>query len=54
MNLYTNNLPIDRYVERLLGPDVARLLQDGKTQEIRRCGCSQRSTMFGSIRTPPS
>ncbi len=34
MNLYTNNLPIDRYVERLLGHDVARLLQDGKTQEI--------------------
>lgn len=34
MNLYTNNLPIDRYIERLLGLEIARLLQDGKTQEI--------------------
>jgi Flp pilus assembly CpaF family ATPase len=34
MSLYTNNLPIDRYLERLLGPEVARLLQDGQTQEI--------------------
>jgi hypothetical protein len=34
MNLYTNNLAIDRYIERLLGPEIARLLQDGKTQEI--------------------
>ena len=33
-NLYTNNLPIERYVRRLLGPEIAWLLQDGKTQEI--------------------
>jgi Flp pilus assembly CpaF family ATPase len=34
MNLYSTNPTIDGHVDRLLGPKIARLLREGKVQEI--------------------